>query len=400
MSFSPNEHNSTDYELEKLDYYLLELVNPSNQNYCDNFSQESSIIIEICSEIKKLSNKLQIRLFRATSEESTKLIVKNYQNRLNFYINSITDYGKHLEKQELKLCDEHYKRFQIKLAENISFIEKYYSDYFDYRSPANSICKQDTFNKIQNLVNSLSVSESIKKSKLFLVAFKPASQFLLDFNIKNYSYSQTKSILSFTQAIVSYDFNNENFEEDFCKWLISINFNYAMFFSYLTSLHQERLSINENIGARISYLSGRIKTYNQITTTTDNETFQEGPGIKNQITSWIYEELEHIQHIKISSQSIIEEPKSELPLEKIHLNLSVSDIAFILRALVDTKIIEASTHKALFSTISKVFKSKKREIISEGSLRSKFFSSNSEMKETGKHLSITMLNYFRSLPHN
>jgi hypothetical protein len=98
------------------------------------------------------------------------------------------------------------------------------------------------------------------------------------------------------------------------------------------------------------------------------------PSIKEQVGSWICEELYYTEKRKQISFNVQLQKNGEPSNEtKIHTSLSVSHLALAVKLLVESKMITNTNSTELMRIVARNFKTDKQEVISEDSLRNKSY---------------------------
>jgi hypothetical protein len=113
------------------------------------------------------------------------------------------------------------------------------------------------------------------------------------------------------------------------------------------------------------------------------------PSIKDQLSNWIYDELQYYE----KQQQLLKELPTELPTEaikedKVQTSLSVAELSLAVKLLMDTKVISHHNSTVIMRMVARNFRTERRDTISEASLRNKSYSYDSgtvdKMKEVIK----------------
>ena len=93
------------------------------------------------------------------------------------------------------------------------------------------------------------------------------------------------------------------------------------------------------------------------------------PSIKDQINSWINEEVKFLENVQLPDKVANKLNENE---DKIHTSLSVAKLAVLLRLLVIDKIIINRTVAPMLRLAAKIFTTLQTDDISFGSLETKY----------------------------
>src|SRR5690606_1467721 len=127
----------------------------------------------------------------------------------------------------------------------------------------------------------------------------------------------------------------------------------------------------------------------------------ENASIAVMLDKWLEEEIKYMEVTKQLKLSLNPEIRKagEGSINKIFINISVAEMACLLKVLTDAKVIKIDNYRDLFRTISRVYRTPNSENVSEQSLRSKFYKSEISTKTSVKDLLIRLLNQINS-SHN
>jgi hypothetical protein len=338
------------YELQILD----DLIKDNNDS-----NNEVALVIE---NLKK-------NCFKINTEEATKLYIRNHQSELN-------------HKKEI---DSIYGKSDAILH----FLEIVFNNYLDEKLPISDMGKHKLASKYADIIES---TFPIIKSKLNKNLFNILSP-LFEINV-------FKSITIYTSRFYTefwdnwkQDFNiiisSNEFETSFIKFLISNNFNSHYLFEYLKSMIINQIIEEFNPFQQEDILNNHLQIYNNIPVRKGYLFKFDYPEIKTLLVDWLKNELKKCrkkqenfnpQQTNIMKQDAI----------KIETTLSVGQIAYLFKLLVENNIISNKTNSNIIHFISENFTTKKSESISFSSLSNKFYNIDDSTKNHVKGLLFKM----------
>ena len=166
----------------------------------------------------------------------------------------------------------------------------------------------------------------------------------------------------------------QNMNDQLCRSLLNINYNSPRFFNYFIMQLQQKAKACDTLAELIEYYSLSLKINNQFTMRTELVYNTTLPSIKEQVGTWICEELYYLERQnKLLNHGLLpntEEPSYEM---KIHTSLSVSHLALAVKILVESKIITNANTTELMRAVARNFRTDRQEVISEESLRNKSY---------------------------
>ena len=123
----------------------------------------------------------------------------------------------------------------------------------------------------------------------------------------------------------------------------------------------------------IERLSFILKKINQAQVKPGISYNSQAPSLKSQLTSYIIEEIEHLQRLQQLGQFHLSKTGEVLSEFRIQIEMSVAQIAYLAKLLVESRVIGNRNVAELLRFFSRILVSKKVEMISYDSLRSKYY---------------------------
>ncbi len=338
------------YELQILD----DLVKDNNDS-----NKEVALVIE---NLKK-------NCFSINTEEGTKLYIRNHQYELN-------------HKKEI---DSIYGKSDAILH----FLEVVFNNYLDEKLPISDMGKHKLALKYANIIESTFPIVKSKLNKNLLNIVSP----LFEFNVYKNTTICTSRFYSEFWENWKQDFNilvsSNDFEITFIKFLIANNFNSRYLFDHLTSLIMNQLIEEFNPFQQEEILDDYFQIYNNIPVRKGYLFTIDYPEIKPLLVEWLKQELKKCrkkqENFNPQQTNFIKQDAI-----KIETSLSVGQIAFLFKILVENGIFSNKSHSNIIHFISENFTTKKSESISFSSLKNKFYNIDDSTKNHVKGLLFKM----------
>lgn len=182
-------------------------------------------------------------------------------------------------------------------------------------------------------------------------------------------------------------------KQELMRLLLSVNYNSSDFIQYCTKHIEARLAVTDTLVDRIDNASYYYKVMNQVDVLPGVAFDKSRPTAREQVSEWIAAELDFLRQQRILQLSC--PPTDEMVRGdfKLDFNLSVSHLAYLTRAFVETGVIQNRNTSELARFLSKFAKTKKSEAISYDSFRIKFYNVESGTKDAVRKMLQMMLQY-------
>jgi hypothetical protein len=186
-------------------------------------------------------------------------------------------------------------------------------------------------------------------------------------------------------------------EDDIIKVLIELNFNSKAVLLLNCDRTLEKINVIESASDKIDFLYLELKTINQVHQRNQLCYNSSLPSLKTLISTWIEEEINYLtKKMAIHSQppSLFNSAlKNKL---KIQTSLSVAQLAYFHKLLVDVGAITHSNQRDVIRFIADNYQTSKTKDISTDSISSKFYNIEPSTIDSTKDLIINLLNQVRS----
>ncbi|WP_282038192.1 hypothetical protein [Saccharicrinis aurantiacus] len=182
--------------------------------------------------------------------------------------------------------------------------------------------------------------------------------------------------------------------EEIIKTFIVYNYNYPPCYTFITEKMTERLAEESTDESRSNMLTQYEKRIQQLPQCTTEQYSYKYESLKSNILNWIQQELKYTAFkmntvtTPISNKTIIKPAP-----EKIKTNLSVPQIACLLRQFMEAKIIQSKTKKETLHIFAQILTSTSSARISGNSLNKKYYNIDDHSAKVVKEL---ILNLYKS----
>lgn len=382
------------YELEVLDNLILDEINPTGSEFSFTTENSEHWIAIAKTQTEKIQRSIICTTLSSDNERKKRTYIQNIQFHLSFLINSVSGYLNCVAINDYPERLGTFESIQDCLITMLDFLTIRFRIYFDFYADANISYKQRTVELFASRVQNIISNQKVEKNELLDIALKPVKEFLENYNKEDVTYNAIIFLEALLKEIEKLINSNKNFEEQLKFVLICVNFNSYRFFAYLTGqIKQDTVDIISHSG-KVEVLSRYLKTINQIHEYPDLVLYPKQKPIKEQISVWIIEEIEHLERsLKLKHNSENKNFQSESSDLKLHTEMSVAQLAYFIRTLIEVGIIKNSNQRDVLKLISGMFRTKQTDTISHESLRTRFYNIEDNTKLAVKDLVITMLNF-------
>ncbi|MDQ8013389.1 MAG: hypothetical protein REI96_13140 [Flavobacterium nitrogenifigens] len=376
------------YPLEWFDSLISQTLNPHNL-IAESFSQQDFLIIteHIEKESKNIQNSLKKEIFLLRRKREIRLQVRKYHSNLVYLIDTVIEYQKNKfpEMPELSVL---FVLLQSKLEELLLLVENRFSDYLslDERVPVTYLMLSR--NELELKLKKLSEKASDSFNSIILkIVIQNVVRFLKSFSGKKVTYRQLlyqKELLQSIKNIENSD--QENVFSEIDKILIERNFNSTEYIDYIIEHINEEIDNEESLSYRINKLLLYQKEFDRIHSDERISFDPSKNNIKYVLENWFKQEIAYLEKIheltlKTSSQDIHPTAESGTMNTKIECNLSADQLALILRATDEARIVKARSMNHFFKMIVPHLSTPLKKDLSYSSVRSRSYSPEDRDKE-------------------
>lgn len=264
----------------------------------------------------------------------------------------------------------------IYLEKLLVFIEKEYHTYLNVNNkvPYRSILVKELEIENKLIFVKSCISASNLNDDLFKIAYQPLLKIATIKHQENITYNEFYYCIDYINELFNHFKKNKEAvtESIFKDWLFELNLNCLDFFDYKTDEITSELQLLDSDIEKIDLLYHLLKKFNQSRNNNFRKFNQKIPPIKEQLTSWIEEEIDYLSKKKSLGINNTTNTSSTGAKVRIQTSLSVAQLTYFIKLLIKVKIIIHKNNAEVFRFVAENFITKSSTQISAGSVKSKF----------------------------
>ena len=365
----------------------------------------------------RLTRKLNALFFddQKTEQERSDQIRK-YQYALEYYLQELEKrFGKSDQRFNLKAIgirksrEDSLKAIYLALEEIMLFIERYFSEVIDRKRNLPYLQRRSFINCYYSDAENLAVL--FKKQKLPLAIEKAVCkplQSIMDDHFKAFTYLDRQYYITFIELFTRLlKKSNKPHHDAIYKLLIALDFNTHTVYKALEEQLLVEMNQFEKHIEKKSFLYKRMVHIKRIVVTAPYRYNREFPSLKTSLLEMILStvdlidqqmELEKYQQEKVPDTGICRSKSVDGKVKKNRLNMSVHEISLLARLFFETGVVPLEHGKQqYFNFLSRIYKSKESDMISEHSIKNSFYSPPEEVYEPTEDLLIRMIGKLHKL---
>lgn len=180
------------------------------------------------------------------------------------------------------------------------------------------------------------------------------------------NYRQLVYLQEMLLVLSSTDFNKADIEKLLSNQLLKLNFNHLLFFRYLQCRIQEKIDAFDSLEKKMEYL--RLEAIAIPNYKNEDSCYKEWPSIQELLAGWIKGEQDVISKSNTQCQS-----NQSGDEEKIQLDISVAQLACIVKCFYEETAHYSVTVKSMLRLISQKIATKRQSEISYKSLSKSYY---------------------------
>lgn len=374
--------NVEEYPLHWIDFLITVTLNPNKSEIQKiTESQYTTLLNRIEIEKTNLQTLINNGVFSLNNEEEVTQFIRKYHSSLIILLDQLIEKKKVLPS--IDYVDRLHRKLVVCIDELLSFIETRFFKYIslDDRVPITyfAITKHELKEKVKNIKhlshNNIVVQMIMERLKHF---FKSKSYpYELTFRVVLYKKQLVKGLQEINWAKADYDCFSP-----LEQLLIYMNFNSKKFMNILTNRISKEINSLDDPMDRMERLLHYYKAFNQLHRKPNTKLNPKYHDIDQIIGNWFSQEIIYIEKklrlavLPLQGSKNINESKEKN--HQINLKLlcilSTDQMALILRAADDLRIVQAKSLTEVFRTIAPHLSTPYKEDISHEAMRSKAYS--------------------------
>lgn len=283
------------------------------------------------------------------------------------------------------------------LEDMLSFVERHFAKYFDQDAKAPTayvaIVQNDMrhhFQDITQKLTDLSADQRLADSVLYALRKLTESDASKEVSYREILFA--KQVQKELSELLERIKNESDINEELRSVVYYLNYNSIKSFTYHTNYIDVLLSETDSRNDMIERLSFILKRINQAQVKPGIAYNHQAPPLKVQLNSYIIEEIEHLQRVHQLGQVSQIKSSDIITTFRIQIEMSVAQIAYFLKVLVESRVIVNQNITELLRFLSKILVSKRVESISYDSLRSKYYNIEQSTRDSIRNILLRMIN--------
>ncbi|MCK5208953.1 MAG: hypothetical protein KAQ62_15085 [Cyclobacteriaceae bacterium] len=357
-----------DYHLKPIEQFISNYLTPDN-TFVDRVHEVilDSLLIMLGTQFERIKGQISESYYSFDEERISTYFIQNHQHKIVIMTNQIS-----LNlSQENGSAAEAKKTIQNSLITRLSallkFLETEYAHCLDasyYITSAFGNEKAFEYSKfLATLENPFYHADTLVK-----IALEPINTFIHN-DKTTYTYEKIKYFDKLVKELKRLHRKADmGLKKDLVGLMIFINFNNTDFLIYLTSMILDQVSRMGSVEEQLIKLKWHQKQYRQRQSKTDMAFLVNRRNIKDQVTRWISEEIKFLESSKQPISLKNHEEGNTLEDAKLQLDLTVDQIAVLVRIAKESGILKNEELNPVARLISKFVSTKRQSTISSANL--------------------------------
>ena len=373
------------HTFEWLDTLIEKLKHPTGESTSDDLSMKDIDVITCAeNEINLLELRIREDVFsRVSPKKNRRLIVNYYHDTITYYINILYAVSGDSDKDGTQWCNQ----LQSLLKKPLDYLEIHFSDYLKKDRKISkydlSSAKQSMKIILNRILERVKIIECGHTQRVIGIVNDTMDKFIMQ---TKYPYSVTHQCVHYRLELLKKIISLPVWEPDqdlgqfpLDNLLILMNFNSKSYISYLTSCISESVHHSPN-SYKFELLLGYYKGLRQLHVDPNqffNPTYY---NIMDVLTKWFEEEVSYFREMgELKYQPEVKKKTSDQKYlasnvkNKVVFALSSDQVALLLRAADETRILSARSLNAVFQSIVPYISTKKKADLSYRSVRTKSY---------------------------
>ncbi len=380
----------TKYTLEWFDCLIVRELNPrSGVLQSISVAESKQLVTHIQKESRRIQIQIKEEVFSVRKKRQFRHIVRKYHSSFIYLLDHTIESQQH----------EHFKESHLRyigvtitsvLEDLITFVENRFYKYLslDERVPITYqiVSKREILSKLDGFKSNI-VMYSVTEHPLQIVMAKLYQKLASEHHNKS-TYREIvyrKELLN-ALAIDTLEVVKSNTYSVADEILISFNFNCQEYSSYLKNRIMLQLDHYTTVGDRLAAILLIYKEFGQLYCKPKRMFDPQEPHLKEVLYNWFQHEIRYMeQQIKTKQEAVIvTTPQSDMTIIdsnlKMECDLSCDQIALILRAADESRVVKARSMSQVFKSIVPYLSTPFKKELSYQSVRSKSYNAEDRDK--------------------
>lgn len=379
---------SNKYPLEWLDYIIIQTFNPKKTKVENLSDKDLSIISEsVLTETQRTQVQIKNEIFSLRKKRQVRLQIRKYHSSLVFLLDRIIE-SQNSKSFQIPRISNIVEVLVKSLDELLSFVESRFSHYLslDERVPITYliVSRKELQFQLNKFKRRKVINEKDEQTrKIIIDQLSKAIESNDNFKV---TYRQILYHREFLKKLNEFNSVKENKEEFTLldELVIEMNYNSLEYINFLTDRISESFRIVEPIKEKQAILLLNYKKFNQLYSNEKNTFDASHQNIRYVLDNWFRNEISYLDRqmeFESLDTNFKTENYSERGENKLECVLSTDQMALILRAGDESRILKAKSMSLVFKTIVPHLSTPQKKNLSYDSMRSKSYNAEDRDKE-------------------
>lgn len=374
------------YELETIETKIEEHIFLASS---DSITFDApQLLKELDSECIKVKKAFRNQV---TSFENDELIRRYFHFHQESLIDLINSIHSRVNRGKAAVCSD---SIILRLSALLEYLEEHFPEYFDVDMKMSVASQLQVQTELQSLIQLLSVKFVSPNIDFGLIEL--LKRVIEESCMKNdceISFRQYYYFKFFRSSVANSNITPVSDTLDLIAVLMHANFNEEGFYQYFIRYINWSVNKAQLISEKIDQLAFYLKFANQEGSASKLAFDHQRLPINVQIADWIGQEMQYLKNKQQLAPNSVSADDAIATDFKLNFDLSVPVLAYLIRALVETGVLQNKNTSELIRFFVKYVKTKKSEAISYESFRIKYYSVETGTKEAVKKTLQAMLNF-------
>ncbi len=376
------------YELQAMEQLLEKIVLKNTTLF-----PLTDIRVAIRNETARTKQAFIFEVFSLSNEHNLTRYIRFHQDALIMLMDKTSSL---MQAQEKSQRETNLSLYYASLEELLMLIERHFAKYFDQdvKAPEGYITNMKKEARVMLFRFHRQLAQAHADPHLtdcILHVFKKILQANEKSRITYRNVLYLREVQKELNALLTRPLPIQDIHEELRQIMWYLNYNAAKVFTYYTAYINQQVQTANTPQEKIEQLSFIQKKLNQLRVKPNLQYNPETPSLKSLLNNYLSEELDYLVKVNHGHKTrLLERPLKGFKLKS---QASVSQVAYMLRVLMETNILLNENVSEIMAFVVQVLNTPKSESISYSSIRSKYYDVESGTKESVRKMLLEMVKH-------
>lgn len=345
--------------------------------------------IQVAQEVERIKQTMVHRVFSFEDERHLERYVQQHQRATVLLMDKIGSLKGNSSSEAF------YRQLYSSLEGLLRFIEKHFTRYFDQdaKAPEEYIAlarvdAEEHIGKLEKEMLARKVDLPLVEAVLHCLRKVSEKGDRSEITYRRVLYAT--EVREEISQVLQRSIETDDINEEIRMAINYLNYNSIKVFAYHAKYFDAILQSDDSRTEKVERLSYALKKINQSQVKPGVFYDKDRPSLKDQLCCYLKEEIDYLERLNHGSG-----PKASDSLHgfKLKLEISVSQLAYLMRVFVDTQVVQNKNITEVLKFLAQYIITKKSEAISYTSFRVKFYNIEIGTKEAVRNMLFTMIRY-------